>query len=69
MPSNTEITTSQLSRLVGLPTEPTIIDVRLAEDFDADPRLLSAAHRRNFKTVTAWLRHEGIPRRDPRRRF
>lgn len=54
MPSNTEITTSQLSRLVGLPTAPAIIDVRSAEDFDADPRLMPAAQRRDFKTVTAW---------------
>jgi len=54
MPSNTEITTSQLSRLVGLPTAPAIIDVRTQEDFDADPRLLPAAQRRDFELVGAW---------------
>lgn len=54
MPSNTEITTSQLIRLVGLPTAPTIIDVRTPEDFKADPRLLPAAIRRDALTVTEW---------------
>ncbi|HQS49878.1 MAG TPA: sulfurtransferase/chromate resistance protein [Xanthobacteraceae bacterium] len=54
MPSNTEITTSQLARLIGIPSAPAIVDVRLAEDFDADPRLLPAAIRRNFQTVTSW---------------
>ena len=39
MPSTTAITVSQLSRLVGLPGAPVIIDVRIDEDFDADPRL------------------------------
>lgn len=54
MPSNTEITTSQLARLVGIPSAPAIVDVRLAEDFAADPRLLPAAIRRDFQTVTTW---------------
>ena len=40
MPSTTEITVSQLSRLVGLPNAPTIVDVRVDEDVAADPRLL-----------------------------
>lgn len=54
MPSNTEIITSQLIRLVGLPSAPTIIDVRTPEDFKADPRLLPAAVRRDALTVTEW---------------
>jgi rhodanese-related sulfurtransferase len=54
MPSNTEITAQQLSRLVGLPTAPTIIDVRVPEDFDADRRLLPAAQQREFGTVSKW---------------
>ena len=37
MPSTTAITVSQLSRLVGLPGAPVIVDVRIDEDFDADP--------------------------------
>lgn len=54
MPSNTEITVSQLSRLIGLPNTPTIIDVRTDEDFNSDPRLLPAAQRRDFQTVINW---------------
>lgn len=54
MSSNTEITTSQLSRLIGLPAAPTIIDVRGADDFDAHPYLLPASQRRDFKTVKTW---------------
>jgi rhodanese-related sulfurtransferase len=54
MPSNTEITISQLIRLVGLSTAPTIIDVRSAEDFKGDPRLLPGAVRRDALTVAEW---------------
>lgn len=56
MPSNTEITTSQLTRLVGLPNAPTIVDVRTPEDFETDPRLLAAAQRRDFRSVAAWAK-------------
>jgi rhodanese-related sulfurtransferase len=51
MPSTTTITVPQLSRLVGLPGAPTIIDVRIDEDYNSDPRLLPASIRRDFKTV------------------
>lgn len=54
MPSNTEITASQLARLVGLPSAPAIIDVRIAEDYAADPRRLPTAERRDFKQVSDW---------------
>lgn len=54
MSSNTEITTPQLARLIGLPNAPTIIDVRVTEDFDADPRLLPAAQHRDLQDVAAW---------------
>ncbi|MFB9978962.1 chromate resistance protein ChrB domain-containing protein [Mesorhizobium kowhaii] len=54
MPSTTAITVSQLARLIGLPGAPVIIDVRIDEDFDADPRLLPASSRRDFKTVSTW---------------
>src|SRR5215472_2525119 len=40
MPSTTEITVSQLSRLIGLPNAPIIMDVREDEEFAADPRLI-----------------------------
>jgi rhodanese-related sulfurtransferase len=54
MPSTTTITVPQLSRLVGLPDAPTIVDVRIDEDYDADPRLLPASVRRDFKTASTW---------------
>jgi rhodanese-related sulfurtransferase len=54
MPSTTEITVTQLSRLVGLPTAPAIVDVRLDEDAAADMRLLPGARRRPFQQVAAW---------------
>ncbi len=47
MPSNTEITASQLIRLVGLPNAPAIIDLRTQEDFEADAR----ASRRPLSAV------------------
>jgi rhodanese-related sulfurtransferase len=56
MPSNTEITVPQLTRLVGLPNAPTIVDARTPEDYEADPRLLPAAQRRDFRSVPAWAK-------------
>jgi rhodanese-related sulfurtransferase len=54
MPSNTEITAQQLSRLVGLPTTPIIVDVRMPDDFEADRRLLPGALRRDFTKASTW---------------
>jgi rhodanese-related sulfurtransferase len=54
MPSTTEITVAQLSRLVGLPTSPAIIDVRTEEDFAADPRLIPGSARRDFRSAAQW---------------
>jgi rhodanese-related sulfurtransferase len=54
MPSTTEITTQQLSRLIGLPGAPAIVDVRIDQDYAADPRLLPASHRRDFRTTASW---------------
>lgn len=54
MPSNTEITSSQLARLIGLPTAPAIVDVRAVEDIAADPRFLPASTNRNALEVTHW---------------
>ena len=54
MPSITEITVSQLSRLIGLPHAPTIIDVRGDAEFTADPRLIPGSQRRDFSTVASW---------------
>jgi rhodanese-related sulfurtransferase len=52
MPST--ISVSQLSRLVGLPSAPALIDVRTQDDYDADPRLLPASCRRDFNSVANW---------------
>src|SRR5262249_31748443 len=54
MPSNTEITTPQLSRLIGLADTPALIDVRSEDDYRADPRLLPGAYRRDYRTVSDW---------------
>ncbi len=45
MPGFQSISAQQLSRLIGLPDAPAILDVRTDEDFAADPRLVPAARR------------------------
>src|SRR5262245_54779096 len=54
MPSNTEITVHQLSRLIGLPDTPVLVDVRSLDDYRADPRLLPGSYRRNHTTAGDW---------------
>jgi rhodanese-related sulfurtransferase len=54
MPSTTLITISQLSRLVGLPQAPAIVDVRTDEDYRADPRLLPGSIRRDYRAISQW---------------
>jgi rhodanese-related sulfurtransferase len=54
MSSTTEITHLQLSRLIGLPTAPAIVDVRTDEDYAQDPRLIPGSRRRAFNTVKTW---------------
>lgn len=54
MPSPTEITVTQLSRRIGLPDAPVLVDVRIDEDFAADPRLIPGARRRDFRAVADW---------------
>ena len=49
------ITSEKLMKLVGTPAAPIIIDVRNAEDFDADPRLVPAAVRRSHDDAAAWV--------------
>jgi rhodanese-related sulfurtransferase len=51
MPAFTEISPEQLSRLIGLPDSPVVLDVRTAEDFDADPRLIPTARRVSHDAV------------------
>jgi rhodanese-related sulfurtransferase len=50
----TSITVSQLSRLVGLPTAPETVDVRIDEDYRADTRLLPGSLRRAHHEVESW---------------
>ena len=54
MPSTSEITVSQLSRLVGLPNAPAIVDVRIDNDYRADPRLLPGSLRRDPQAWPVW---------------
>lgn len=60
MPPPTAATSLQLARLIGLPDGPALIDVRIDQDFDADPRGLPGAVRRNFRQVASWApEHNG----------
>src|SRR5262245_25440885 len=54
MPATTLITTQQLSRLIGLPTAPTVVDVRIDDDYRADPRLLPGSLRRDYRAIARW---------------
>jgi len=62
MPSPTEITVPQLSRLIGTPAAPIIIDVRTDEDFELDPDLIPTAFRHPFNDMAS-LAHELIDKR------
>ena len=48
MPSPNEITPAQLGRLIGTPTMPTLVDVRIDEDYAADPRLIPGSFRHAY---------------------
>lgn len=54
MPSPTEITVAQLSRLVGTAECPIILDTRLDEDFALDPRLIPRTQRHDYRHAPAW---------------
>ena len=51
MASYNEIPVSALARLIGTPYCPTLLDVRIDEDFDDDPRLIPGAYRHPFNSV------------------
>lgn len=51
MPSPDMISVTQLARLVGTPDAPTLIDIRIDEDFEADPRFIPSAFRCPFTDV------------------
>lgn len=52
MASYNEISVSTLNRLVGTPDCPVILDTRIDEDFDDDPRLIPGAYRHPFLRIT-----------------
>jgi len=54
MSSYTSISPDKLSRLIGTPHVPVLIDVRIDEDFNADPRLIPGAVRRSHRDVNDW---------------
>ncbi|WP_024520407.1 sulfurtransferase/chromate resistance protein [Bradyrhizobium sp. Tv2a-2] len=54
MSSYTSISPDKLSRLIGTAHAPVLIDVRLDEDFAADPRLIPGARRRSHLDVEDW---------------
>ena len=54
MSSPTEITPQQLSRLIGLPDAPIVLDVRSDDAFGRDPRLIPTAVRRDARAVETW---------------
>ncbi len=47
------IAIEKLSKLIGTPGAPTLVDVRLDEDFDLDPRLLPASFRWRYMEAAA----------------
>ncbi len=53
MPSPTEITVQQLSRLIGTPDCPVLIDICIDEDFEADARLIPSAFRHPFDDIAS----------------
>jgi rhodanese-related sulfurtransferase len=55
MPTFLEISPEKLSRLIGTPSAPVLIDVRTDEDFQADPRLIPGSRRRSHEDVASWV--------------
>ncbi len=51
MASYNEISISTLARLVGTPDCPVLLDVRIDEDFNDDPKLIPGAYRHPFTKV------------------
>ncbi len=54
MSSNISISAAQLSKLIGLPDAPVIIDVRIPDDVAADPRRLPGSDSRSHTDVSVW---------------
>ncbi|MBD9651282.1 chromate resistance protein [Ensifer sp. ENS09] len=54
MSSYLEISSEKFARLIGTPNCPALFDVRVDEDFDADPRLVPGSVRRDYRSVRDW---------------
>jgi rhodanese-related sulfurtransferase len=54
MSSYTSISSDKLFRLIGTANAPVLVDVRLDEEFAADPRLIPGASRRSHLNVEDW---------------
>jgi rhodanese-related sulfurtransferase len=54
MPSFCEITTRQLSRIIGVPDAPHLVDVRNPQAMCRDPRLLPMARRLDVADIGNW---------------
>jgi rhodanese-related sulfurtransferase len=52
--SYTTISSDKLARLIGTAKAPTLIDIRVDEDFAADPRLIPGAMRRSHRDLQDW---------------
>jgi rhodanese-related sulfurtransferase len=56
MPSPTEITVAQLSRFIGLPASPFLVDVRTEEEFETDPRVIPSARHHDHRDRASWAK-------------
>jgi rhodanese-related sulfurtransferase len=54
MSAYNSISTERLSRRVGTASAPILIDVRIDEDFAADPRVIPGAIRRSHRDIQEW---------------
>ena len=54
MPATTLITVPQFSRLIGLPSSPAVVDVRIDDDYRTDPRLVPGSLRRDHRATSSW---------------
>ena len=54
MSSPTTISIDKLARLIGTPNCPALLDVRIKEDFAADPRMIPGSLRRPHDHVETW---------------
>jgi hypothetical protein len=66
MSSVNTISVDKLARLIGTPKCPTIIDVRIDEDFALDPRLIPGSIRRPAADAAEWAKDIPPEHRLPR---